>query len=115
MTDQPSPPTPDTRTYALAAIQRLPLDAFAREVDLHPQHITRLVTLGLVDAEPGPDGEPRFEITQVAVVARIRRLRAGLGISYAAIGTVLHLLDRVADLETQLRTQARPPQRMKDQ
>ena len=32
-------------------------------------------------------------------VARIQRLRAGLGLNYAALGLVLDLLDRIAELE----------------
>jgi hypothetical protein len=35
----------------------------------------------------------------LAVVARIQRLRNGLGLNYAAIGLVLDLLDRIEELE----------------
>jgi chaperone modulatory protein CbpM len=37
-------------------------------------------------------------------LARIRRLRAGLGLNYAALGLVVDLLDRVAELERELRS-----------
>jgi hypothetical protein len=48
-----------------------------------------------------------FAADQVAATARIRRLRAGLSLNYAAIGVVTDLLDRIAALETQLRAQPR--------
>jgi chaperone modulatory protein CbpM len=37
--------------------------------------------------------------TDVAVVARIRRLRADLSLNYAALGLVMDLLDRIRQLE----------------
>jgi hypothetical protein len=39
----------------------------------------------------------------VAAAARLQRLRAGLGLNYAALGLVVDLLDRVAELEAALR------------
>ena len=41
-------------------------------------------------------------------MARIQRLRSGLGLNYAALGLVLDLLDRIAELEM---TQVREPTR----
>ena len=75
-----------------------------RAAGLHPDLVRRLVALGLLDAgrrcqrascgsQPG----------QVAAVARIQRLRAGLSLNYAALGVVVDLLDRIAELEAALR------------
>jgi hypothetical protein len=44
-------------------------------------------------------GELWFTTSDLAVVARIQRLRNGLGLNYAAIGLVLDLLDRIEELE----------------
>jgi chaperone modulatory protein CbpM len=82
---------------------RLTLDEFAMAAGLHPDLIRRLVALGIVEATYGPAGELRFSRNQLAVVARMQRLRAGLGLNYAAVALVTDLLDRIAVLETALR------------
>ena len=82
---------------------RLTLDEFAMAAGLHPDLIRRLVALGIVEASYGPGGELRFSRNQLAVVARMQRLRAGLGLNYAAVALVTDLLDRIAVLETALR------------
>ncbi|MEV4105655.1 chaperone modulator CbpM [Nonomuraea sp. NPDC049649] len=89
--------------YALVRPARLDLDSYARVTGLHPEFVRRLVTLGLL--EPGRDarGELYFAPSQVRAAARIQRLREGLSINYAAIGVVIDLLDRIAELETALR------------
>lgn len=94
------------------------LQSFAEAAGLHPDFILRLVALGLLEAGSGPalpgegsrvgtDGEPWFSPAQLAAVARIQRLRSGLALNYAALGLVLDLLDRVAELETALRNRSR--------
>ena len=91
-------------TYAMVRItsrNTLDLDTFAAAAGLHPELARRLVALGLLDATTGADGRLRFPISQVAVAGRIQRLRAGLSLNYAAIGLVLDLLDRIAELESQ--------------
>jgi hypothetical protein len=62
--------------------------------------VRRLVALGLLPCRPDAGGEPWFESSAVATIARIQRLRAGLGLNYAAIGVVLDLLDRIDELES---------------
>jgi chaperone modulatory protein CbpM len=94
-------------TYALTRPTRLGLQAFARATGLHPEMARRLVALGLLDAWRGHDGELWFSPTEVAAAARLQRLRAGLGVNYAALGVVVDLLDRVAELEAALRTRPR--------
>ena len=87
---------------------RLSLEEFAMVTGLHPDLIRRLVALGLIDARRDPAGELWFSRSQLAAMARVQRLRAGLALNYAAIGLVTDLLDRIAVLETALRGARRP-------
>jgi len=89
--------------YALVRPVRLSLEAFARATGTHPDLIRRLVALGLLDADRDAAGELWFPPGQVAVMGRVQRLRAGLALNYAALGLVIDLLDRIADLEAALR------------
>jgi DNA-binding transcriptional MerR regulator len=97
------PPGPDRpATFALVRPARLDLEAFARATGTHPELVTRLVALGLLDAERDAAGRLCFPPRQVAVMARIQRLRAGLALNYAALGLVLDLLDRLEAAEASL-------------
>src|ERR1700733_9824372 len=78
---------------------RLSLASFADRAGLHPELISRLVALGLVPATVDGAGQLWFWPADLAVVARIRRLRSDLSLNYAAIGLVLDLLDRIHQLE----------------
>ena len=84
------------------------LDEFARRARLHPQLVQRYVALGLLDAKRDAAGDLRFAPAQLAVVARIQRLRATLPLNYAALGLVLDLLDRIGELEDASRRSAPP-------
>jgi pimeloyl-ACP methyl ester carboxylesterase len=90
-------------TYALARPARLDLDSFARAARLHPDLVRRLVTLGLLEVTRDARGQLWFDRAQLAALARIQRLHAGLSINYAALGIVVDLLDRIAELEAALR------------
>jgi hypothetical protein len=96
-------------TFALARVRRprFDLEAFSRRCGLHPELVQRLVDLGLLDPDVDPRGAMRFGTDQVAAVARLQRLRAGLSVNYAALGLVAQLLDRINELERELRQ--RPP------
>ncbi len=64
---------------------------------LHPDLVRRFVALGLLRRRTRtPAGELWFDPAAPATVARIQRLRTGLGLNYAALGLVLDLLDRIA-------------------
>lgn len=91
------------RRYAIVEAQQLSLEAFSTAAELHPQIVLRLVTLGLIEARTDERDQIVFLRSQVAVVAKIQRLRHGLGLNYAGVGAVLELLDRVAELEAQVR------------
>jgi chaperone modulatory protein CbpM len=94
-------------TYALVRLELLDLDAFARKVCLHPDVVQRFVALGLIEAHRDGAGALWFAPGQVAAMARLQRLRAGLSLNYAALGLVADLLDRIAQLEAMQRQ--RPP------
>ena len=89
----------------------LDLRSFAAGAGLHPDFVVRLVNLGLIEATPGAAPGPGQDATdelwfspaQLAVAARIQRLRSGLALNYAALGLVMDLLDRVTELETTVR------------
>jgi chaperone modulatory protein CbpM len=86
--------------YVLVRRPGLSLDQLARRSGLHPDMVRRLVALGLLPCRSDACGEPWFDPSAVAVIARIQRLRSGLGLNYAAIGLVLDLLDRIDQLES---------------
>jgi len=92
------------RAAALLTIEgRMSLDEFARGAGIHPDLARRFVALGLVEASRDAAGNLWFRPAQLATVARVRRLRAGLSLNYAAIGLVIDLLDRIDLLEAALR------------
>jgi DNA-binding transcriptional MerR regulator len=93
--------------YPLARPTRLSLDQFSVAAGLHPQQVQRLVVLGLLDPSTTAGGRLEFAPSQLAVLARVQRLRIGLGLNYAAIGVVLDLLARIEELETALRAARR--------
>ncbi|WP_101951020.1 chaperone modulator CbpM [Mycobacterium sp. 3519A] len=86
--------------YVLARRPEMQLDVFATRCGLHPDMVRRLVALGLLPCSQDARGQPRFAPSALATVARIQRLRTGLGLNYAAIGLVLDLLDRIDELES---------------
>jgi chaperone modulatory protein CbpM len=99
-------------TYALTTVRRtamLDLAGFGRATGLHPDLVRRLVELGVLDATATPSGELLFAPRQVPLAARVRRLQAGFALNYAALDLVLHLLDRIEQMESA--TLARPHHR----
>ncbi|MGZ4690413.1 MAG: chaperone modulator CbpM [Acidimicrobiia bacterium] len=94
---------------ALTRPVRLDLQSFSRAVGLHPEIVHHLIALGLLETTRTTTGELWFAPDQVAAAAHIRRLRAGFGLNYAAIGLVVDLLDRVARLEAALRARSQTP------
>jgi hypothetical protein len=88
-------------TTALARPIRLDLDSFARTAGLHPQLLRRLVALGLLEPVRDISGQLWFTREELARVARIQRLRAAFSLNYAAVGLVVELLDRIAELEAE--------------
>jgi hypothetical protein len=81
----------------------LSLETVAGNTGLHPELVRRFVALSLLDTSRDASGALWFPPGTPARIARIQRLRAGLGLNYAAIGLVLDLLDRIDTLEAALR------------
>jgi chaperone modulatory protein CbpM len=100
-----------TTSYSLVRIARLDLDSFAARAGMHPELVRRLVTLGLLEPTRDATGRLWFAAPDLRTAARIRRLRAGLSLNYAAIGLVMDLLDRVETLEAALHAAGRRPPR----
>ena len=86
-------------SYALGRPLLLNLEAFAQVTQVHPDLITHFVTLGLLEPVQDATGGLWFDHAQRARLARVQRLRASFSINYTAIGLVVDLLDRVAELE----------------
>jgi hypothetical protein len=74
---------------------------------MHPDLVRRFVALGLLDVWRDAQGRLWFAPSEVAAAAQIQRLRAGFSLNYAAIGLVVHLLDRIRELETAARSTPR--------
>jgi DNA-binding transcriptional MerR regulator len=95
--------------YVLARRPGIQLDVFATRCGLHPDMVRRLVALGLVACQQDARGDLWFEPSALVTVARIQRLRTGLGLNYVAIGLVLDLLDRIEELESASRRRRTSP------
>jgi chaperone modulatory protein CbpM len=97
-------------SHPLDRPSRLSLETFATRAGLHPELVRRWVALGLLEPVRDTRGRLWFTDPQLRTAARIRRLRAGLSVNYAALGLVMDLLDRIEVLEAALRrTGTRPP------
>ncbi|HEX4163644.1 MAG TPA: chaperone modulator CbpM [Acidimicrobiales bacterium] len=96
-----------TSALARARSPLFDLESFSRRCRLHPELVRRLVSLGLLEPIEDERGTLWFGTDQIAAVARLQRLRAGLSVNYAALGLVAQLLDRINELERALRQ--RPP------
>jgi DNA-binding transcriptional MerR regulator len=95
--------------HPLTVPNRLSLAVVAKRTGLHPDLVRRLVALSLLDARRDEQARLWFAPEAVTVLARIQRLRAGVGLNYAAVGVVLDLLDRIAVLEAALRARSETP------
>ena len=99
----------DDRGHALrlARPYRLSLDSYAQVTGVHPELVRRLVALGLLEVTRDAQGRLWFDPSQVREMARIQRLRMSLNLGYSAIGLVVELLDRIAELEKAQRRMSR--------
>ena len=93
--------------FALTRPYRLSLESYAQVTGVHPDLVRRLVVLGLLEATRDAQGAWWFNPTQVKEMARIQRLRMSLNLGYCAIGLVVELLDRIAELERAQRRTSR--------
>lgn len=79
--------------------ERIEFEVFARVCEIHPDLLARLVDMGVLEAETDRDGLRWLQRREAAALARVRRLRSGLGLSYSAITVVAELIDRIDELE----------------
>lgn len=93
--------------FALARPYRLSLASYSQVTSVHPELVRRLVALGLLEVTRDAQGRLWFDPSQVREMARIQRLRASLNLGYTAIGLVVELLDRIAELEKTQRRMSR--------
>ena len=93
--------------FALARPYRLSLDSYAGVTGVHPELVRRLVAIGLLEVTRDAQGRLWFDPSQVREMARIQRLRMSLNLGYSAIGLVVELLDRIAELEKRQRRMSR--------
>lgn len=102
-------PTPDVVRDTSAS--DLDLESFARQAGVHPELVRRLVRLGLLEPRTGSNGQLTFTRRQLGELGRVERLRTGACLNYAAVGLVIDLLDRIAELESALRRTTTQPRR----
>ena len=85
--------------FTLARPYRLSLVSYGQATGVHPELVRRLVAVGLLEVTRDAEGRLWFDPSQVREMARIQRLRMSLNLGYSAIGLVVELLDRIAELE----------------
>lgn len=78
------------------------LDELARQTGVHRDLLLRMVDLGILDPQTRASGL-LFCSEAVRTVCRAVRLRNQLGINWAGVGLVLDLLDRIEQLEDEIR------------
>ncbi|MGE5396916.1 MAG: chaperone modulator CbpM [Chitinophagales bacterium] len=94
------------RTYGIVvhSLRRglLTLNDIARETGIHPDLVADLVELGLLEPER-ESPELLFTEDAVKTACRAVRLHTQLGINWVGVGLVMHLLDRIDELEEEIR------------
>lgn len=72
---------------------------------LHPEMILEFLRAGLVHAHrPGEEGGPQFDEIAITRLRQIERLRRREGVSLRTLCLIMRLLDRIEDLDGELRT-----------
>lgn len=86
-------------SYAIGRSLLINMELFCQSTQVHPELVQRLVALGLLDPVEDSSGGLWFDQRQRARLAQLQRLREAFSINYAALGLVVDLLDRIAELE----------------
>jgi len=79
--------------------EQVTLDTLAACAGLHPALVAGFVECGLLEPEERTGAHMLFNVTCIARLRTILRLRRDLGANVAGIGVILDLLDRLAALE----------------
>ena len=74
------------------------IEALARDSGLHPEVVSRLLRLGLLETA----ADSQFAPDAAARLAQAARLRRDLGLSYGAAVLACELLARIDELEARL-------------
>jgi hypothetical protein len=83
------------------------IEVLARDSGVHPDVVSRLVRLGLLETA----GDSQFAPGAAARLALAVRLRRDLGLSYGAAVLACELLARIDELEARLRRYEPPTDR----
>lgn len=78
------------------------VEVLAREADLHPDLVRRLIRLGVLEPRGGTSRAPLFPRDAAARLARVARLRHDLGLNYPGALLAVDLLARIEALESEL-------------
>lgn len=78
------------------------VEVLAREADLHPDLVRRLIRLGALEPHGGTSRAPLFPRDAAARLIRVARLRRDLGLNYLGALLAVDLLARIDALESEL-------------
>jgi hypothetical protein len=94
-----SAPRQTGSTLVLRSAGVLSSEALARETQLAPALVERLIKLGLVQPSGGTRASPLYRRADAELLIRAMRLRRDLGLNYAGAVLASELLDRIDLLE----------------
>lgn len=101
--------TPRTRRTVLAirssgpdGVPLVAVEVLAREANLHPDLVRRLISLGALEQHGGTSRAPLYPPDAAARLARVARLRHDLGLNYLGALLAVDLLARIEALESDL-------------
>jgi chaperone modulatory protein CbpM len=86
-------------TLVVRSVGVLGSEALAREAQLAPALVERLIHLGLVQPSGGTRASPLYRRADAELLRRAVRLRRDLGLNYAGAVLASELLDRIDRLE----------------
>jgi len=91
-------------TFELVVLEesRLTMAELGRRAGLSQEAVYQYFILGLIDPHVD-DPEPLFAEETLVRINKIERIRSDLGVNLAGCGLILDLLERIDDLEDQLR------------
>jgi chaperone modulatory protein CbpM len=78
----------------------------ALRAGVDPEFVAELVRVGAI--EPDPKDRAYFAAEVTIRVSKLRRLQTDLGVNLEGAAVIVHLLDRIAELEQRLKALGRP-------
>jgi chaperone modulatory protein CbpM len=92
-----------TRSVISGRRRRLTLVELADRCGCEVELAERLFRIGLIDPVEAAAGNPLFEETQLFRLGRALRLKRDLGLNVDAVPVVIELIERIEELEAELR------------